>query len=432
MEKVRKSNNAPDYLQKAVKVVFAQLEEDEQKYKDMPASKAIKVFGERAVAALIKEFSQLDQGVMPGKPVVEAVDPTTLTRANIAQALDAINLVKEKRSGTMKARSCANGSKQWKFLKDDESISSPTMGLESLMISFMIDMYEGRDVAIFDIPGAYLHAGIPDDQKILLRFKGEFVDIMCKVNPEHKENIVYEKGKKVLYVRVVRALYGCIQSALLWYNLYSSTLRKMGFELNPYDKCVANKIINGKQCTMTWYVDDNKLSHKDPAVVTEVLEEISKHFGNLTITRGKKHTFLGMNITMRKDKKFEIEMKDQLLETIQSFGEKIEGEVANPATKNLLHIPEEDEDLDEEREKRFHSVVAKLLYLMKRARPDLEPAVSFLCTRVSVCKKSDWNKLKRVLQYVNTTIDDVRVVGASSLDDIFTFVDASYAVHQNF
>lgn len=161
----------------------------------------------------------------------------------------------------------------------------------------------------------------------------------------------------------------------------------MGFELNPYDKCVANKIINGKQCTMTWYVDDNKLSHKDPAVVTEVLEEISKHFGNLTITRGKKHTFLGMNITMRKDKKFEIEMKDQLLETIQSFGEKIEGEVANPATKNLLHIPEEDEDLDEEREKRFHSVVAKLLYLMKRARPDLEPEVSFLCTRVSVCKK---------------------------------------------
>ena len=70
----------------------------------------------------------------------------------------------------------------------------------------------------------------------------------------------------------------------------------MGFELNPYDKCVANKIINGKQCTMTWYVDDNKLSHKDPAVVTEVLEEISKHIGNLTITRGKKHTFLGMNI----------------------------------------------------------------------------------------------------------------------------------------
>ena len=73
------------------------------------------------------------------------------------------------------------------------------------MISFVIDMYEGRDVAIFDIPGVYLHAGIPDD-----RFKGEFVDIMCKVNHEHKENIVYEKRKKVLYVRVVRALYGCI------------------------------------------------------------------------------------------------------------------------------------------------------------------------------------------------------------------------------
>ncbi len=85
-------------------------------------------------------------------------------------------------------------------------------------------------------------------------------------------------------------------------NSYSTTLCKEGFVINPYDKCVANKMINGKQCTVVWYVDDNKISHEDPAVVTQIIELMGKHFGKLTITRGNKHRFLGMNLTVNKNK----------------------------------------------------------------------------------------------------------------------------------
>ena len=70
---------------------------------------------------------------------------------------------------------------------------------------------------------------------------------------------------------------------------------------------MANKLINGKQCTIVFSVDDNKVSHKDPTVVTQVLDQISKYFGDLTITRGIKHNFLGMNIEI-KDKKVYIDM----------------------------------------------------------------------------------------------------------------------------
>jgi hypothetical protein len=77
-----------------------------------------------------------------------------------------------------------------------------------------------------------------------------FVDIMCKVNADYLPYVVYENGKKVLYVKILQAIYGCIESALLWYNLYATTLKDMGFVINSYDKCVANKIINGKQCTI--------------------------------------------------------------------------------------------------------------------------------------------------------------------------------------
>ena len=65
------------------------------------------------------------------------------------------------------------------------------------------------------------------------------------------------------------------------YDLFTNTLKDDGFELNPYDACVANKIVNGKQCTIVWYVDDNKISHVEEAVVTKVVKMIEKRFGNL-------------------------------------------------------------------------------------------------------------------------------------------------------
>ena len=77
--------------------------------------------------------------------------------------------------------------------------------------------------------------------------------------------------KKVLYLRVLRALYRCLESALLWYDLYSSTLVKHGFKINPYNRCVANKVIKNKQCTIVFYVDDNKISYVASEVVTDVL-----------------------------------------------------------------------------------------------------------------------------------------------------------------
>ena len=228
-------------------------------FNQMPAKKGIKLFKERDIAAIYKEFKQLDEGAVPNKPVVLPQDPSKLTREEKSRALEAVNLIKEKRNGKIKGRTCADGSKQKHYLKDGEDFTSPTISLEALFTTMLIDIFEGRDIATFDIPGAYLHAEMPEEKQILLKLRGEFVDIMCEVNGEHTQNVVMENGKKVLYMKVVRAIYGCIQSALLWYDLYTNTLKGMGFEINPYDKCVANKMINGKQCTIGWYVDDNKI-----------------------------------------------------------------------------------------------------------------------------------------------------------------------------
>ena len=74
-------------------------------------------------------------------------------------------------------------------------------------------------------------------------------------------------------------------------------------------------------------------------------------------------------------------------------------------------------------------VVAKLLYIMKRARPDLETAVSYLCKRVSKRKLDDWKKLRRLIVFIKVTIEDKRIIGASHLLSIFMWIDAAYAVN---
>ena len=99
----------------------------------------------------------------------------------------------------------------------------------------------------------------------LRKFTGKTVKILCKMNPKHEEFVVREGNTRVLYLRLTKALYGCVKSALLvWYELFSSILEELRYVLNPHDKCVANCTIDGKQCTIAWYKDDMKILHTDP------------------------------------------------------------------------------------------------------------------------------------------------------------------------
>ena len=70
------------------------------------------------------------------------------------------------------------------------------------------------------------------------------------MNSEYLPHSIYEGETKVLYLKVLRTIYDCLELAILWYNLYVKTLEDMGLELNPYYLCVANNTITGKQGTI--------------------------------------------------------------------------------------------------------------------------------------------------------------------------------------
>ena len=107
------------------------------------------------------------------------------------------------------------------------------------------------------------------DEKVHMRLDGKMAELLVKIEPAmYQKYLQTEHGKPVMYVELRKALYGTLWAAILFWKKLSSVLIDQGFVLNPYDSCVANKMIDGKQCTILWHVDDLKISHMDPAVVT--------------------------------------------------------------------------------------------------------------------------------------------------------------------
>ena len=84
--------------------------------------------------------------------------------------------------------------------------------------------------------------------------------------------IASAKGEPMLYMRLSKALYGLLHSASLLYEKLRTNFKDFGFEVNPYDPCVANKTVNRSQMTVTWQVDDLKISHKDSLEATKFID----------------------------------------------------------------------------------------------------------------------------------------------------------------
>jgi hypothetical protein len=397
-------------------------------FAQLSAKKGIEKYGREAELQLIAEFRQLmEHKTFHGRKA------ENLTFEQRKKAVNMINLIEEKvnrghtpENPVIKGRSVFNGRVQ-RGLCTKEETASPTVSEDAFFLTSIIDAIEGRDKAITDIKGAYLNAKMVDE--VLMKIMGAEVDLFCEIDPSLADFVTLEKGRKVLHTQLDKALCGCVQSALLWCESHASTLKEMGFELNPCDPCVANTIIEGKQCTICWYVDDNKLSHVNPKVVHNVIEKFEGKFGKMSQTRGDEHDFLGMNMTFT-DKKVKVSMKKHILKAIETFSEDITRDAASPATSHLFKTREV-ALLDEEKAENFHSVVASLLFVSRRCRLDIQTAVAFLCTRVLGPDVDDWAKLKRALQHLHGTLDLFLTLGADDITKMKSWVDVSCGIHDD-
>jgi hypothetical protein len=224
-------------------------------------------------------------------------------------------------------------------------------------------------------------------ERVIMKIKAPLVDMLVTLDPQtYRSTVVLGGNVKVLYVRVLKAIYGLLQSSLLFYKQLRKDLEGQGFVVNPYDPCIANRIVNGKQQTVAWHVDDLKGSHVDPVVNTQMLEWLESLYGDPKLgkskaVRGHKHDYLAMVLDYSEPGKVNIDMTDYAKKMAEEFPEPIQC-VSCPWNGNLTTVDPKSPKLSKDKTEMFHTFVVKALFVCKRARQDIQPAIAFLTTRV--------------------------------------------------
>ena len=101
------------------------------------------------------------------------------------------------------------------------------------------------------------------------------------------------------------------------------------------------------------------------------------------------------------------------------------------APDNLFAVDEDCEKLSIEAAASFHTVVAKLLYISKQARPDTSLSAAFLTTRVRAHDTDDWGKLSHLMEYLRADKNQLLLLGGKNEGLLMWYMVASFAVHPN-
>ena len=395
--------------------------------------KGLEKFGARGKQAAYKEMKQLHKRV-----VFKPVKVESLTHQERKRAMESLMFLVEKRDKIIKARTVANGSTQRPYTPKEEA-ASPTAATDSIFVTATVDAKQNRDVMTLDIPNAFVQTEVPyekGDEKIIMKIRGRLVDMLFEISSEYKDYVVYENGQKVLYVQMLKALYGMMKASLMYYNKFRKDIELEGYEINPYDPCVANKLIDGKQHTVTWHVDDVKASHEDFKVNDAFHKWCedkygSEELGHVTAVRGKRHDYLGVNLDFSEKGKLKVDMIYYIERMMKEFQHDVKESTRAPWSDKLFKVSTSAEKLDEERKSEFHTFVMKAMFLCKRARPDILPAVCFLSTRTSEPDESDWNKLLKMMGFLKGTVNDVLTLEADDTQTMSWYIDAAFAVHHD-
>jgi hypothetical protein len=204
--------------------------------------KAIETYGDDAKNAIISEIRQLfiEKGAM--HPVVFGSIPSLVgfirSSVVVKAKYDAAG-----RFQKVKARIVANGAQQNRELYD--FISAPTVDPEDVMMTLAIAAKYKYFVTTMDIGGAYLNASMVDE--VYVEFSPLLSQYILSVCPQYASFLHQNK----LYVQLDRALYGCIQSARLWYNTIAKFLLEIGFTKSLTDECVFHIQFNQQKMIVT-------------------------------------------------------------------------------------------------------------------------------------------------------------------------------------
>jgi len=238
------------------------------------------------------------------------------------------------------------------------------------MAALKIAAISRRNIAKFDIKGAYLNADL--DEELYLELDSTITRLAVERFPELTEFV----GDEKLTVRLDKALYGLIQCSRLWYVDISSCLKKMGFKQNPYDEYV---FVKGN-VIVSLYVDDLLIISPGLKEIHWLESELKLKYHEVESAYIKKFTYLGVLLDQQEDGSIHLSMPQYLEDIVSSeYGAR---EYSMPVDKHLFTEKLTAEKLQPAQTKSFHSIVMKLMYMSRRVRGDILLSVLYLSTKV--------------------------------------------------
>jgi Reverse transcriptase (RNA-dependent DNA polymerase) len=181
----------------------------------------------------------------------------------------------------LKARLVAGGNQQDRTLYDD--LSAPTVSTSAVLTILSVAAHERRKVAVVDIGGAFLNANMDTGILVHMRLDATMSGLLCRLDPRYKD---FMDSRGCIVVRLDKALYGCVESAALWYDNLSKSMQNLGYECNEYEPCVFNRLDErGTQCTATVHVDDLFISSRSPSMIEHLCEGLKTRYGDITRNR---------------------------------------------------------------------------------------------------------------------------------------------------
>jgi hypothetical protein len=280
-------------------------------------------------------------------------------------------------------------------------------------------------VAVVDIGGAFLNADMGKDVPVHMRLDKTMTGFMTTLDPSYSD-FVDDRGG--VTVKLEKALYGCVESTGLSYENLRATMTSLGYERNEMDICVFNnKDRKGVQCIVCIHVDDLLIMSKNPSMIAELTQGLTKRYGEISLKDRPVINYLGMVLDFTYVRQVSVTMSGYTDDVLKSSG--IAGTARTHGTDGLFEVRDTALPVPEEVRVWFHKHAAMILYLAKRARPELLTAVSYLATRVTKFDGDDVDKLIRLIRYIRGTRELGMLLrpGASGIR-VHLFVDASYGV----
>ena len=408
------------------RVVLAKADKFRDKHESayfISVEKALKSFGKAAVNSMMKELTSIHN-----KGVFKQVSVRSLTMSQKAAVIRSCMFLKERFLSTgefdkLKARFVAGGHLQDRSQYTESETSSPTVSLASIYLVSSVAAKEKRAVFTFDVGTAYLNADMVKD--VFMKVPANLAKILVQIAP----TTYALENDGTLTVKLKKALYGCLESAKLWFDMLRGFLLELGFTANPRDKCVYNSDRNGSQITVCVYVDDLLCTSADVSNCEWLSERLIDKFKQVTVNRGMIHSYLGQSFDFSVNGEVHISMEGYIRDMLDLY--EVFADRATPATVDLYTITDNLEILDEKHMSEFRARVMKMMFVAQRVRPDILTAVIFLSTRMTKCTAEDVAKQDRVLMYLHATPGLGLTLRASSGIELMAFVDASFAVHHD-